>query len=328
MTQPKRLILCCDGTWNDSISTNNPLTNVARFSRCVKERTKDGILQIVYYHTGVGVGTSRISNSIDGAVWAAVSHIRLLQTCYTLVLSFVDAGLGANVRNAYNFICQNFNHTDCNDEIFLVGFSRGAFTVRCIASLIDSIGILIWEKQSDDGPILKEYVKNLENKRHVKTGVKVKACGVWDTVSAIGVQLPVWLPLPPSKKLAHVDTRIPTCVENGFHAMALDERRSAFWPLPWSEPHDHTNFRQCWFLGAHADVGGGYEDAGLANVALIWMVAQFQHFTSLAFDVKDLLNLLVANKVVTKRKVLDASPFVGLELKGGAEITRYIAQTG
>jgi uncharacterized protein (DUF2235 family) len=68
MAQIKRLILCCDGTWNDSISTNNPLTNVARFSRCVEERTDKGILQIVYYHTGVGVGTSRLSNTIDGAV--------------------------------------------------------------------------------------------------------------------------------------------------------------------------------------------------------------------------------------------------------------------
>ncbi len=68
MAPIKRLIVCCDGTWNDSISTNNPLTNVARFSRCVEDRTEDDILQIVYYHTGVGVGTSRISNSIDGAV--------------------------------------------------------------------------------------------------------------------------------------------------------------------------------------------------------------------------------------------------------------------
>jgi uncharacterized protein (DUF2235 family) len=68
MAQLKRLIVCCDGTWNDSISTNNPLTNVARFSRCVEDRAEDGVLQIVYYHTGVGAGTSKISNSIDGAV--------------------------------------------------------------------------------------------------------------------------------------------------------------------------------------------------------------------------------------------------------------------
>jgi hypothetical protein len=53
---------------NDSIGTNNPLTNVARSSRMVEERAEDGTLQIVYYHTGVGAGASRISNSIDGTM--------------------------------------------------------------------------------------------------------------------------------------------------------------------------------------------------------------------------------------------------------------------
>jgi uncharacterized protein (DUF2235 family) len=73
MAQLKRLIVCCDGTWNDSISSNNPATNVARFSRCVEDTATDGVLQVVYYNTGVGVGTSRVSNSIDGAV-AVVSY--------------------------------------------------------------------------------------------------------------------------------------------------------------------------------------------------------------------------------------------------------------
>ncbi|KAK7192319.1 uncharacterized protein CC84DRAFT_1251437 [Paraphaeosphaeria sporulosa] len=293
MTQIKRLILCCDGTWNDSVSTNNPLTNVARFSRIIEERAADGVLQIVYYHTGVGAGTSKISNSIDGAV---------------------GRGLGANVRNAYNFLCQNFNHKDCTDEIYLVGFSRGAFTVRCVASLIDSIGILtkpglsglydaygLWKnQQADSGTALKAFVERLDKAGLTKIGIKIKACGVWDTVSAIGVQLPAWLPQPPPRRLGHVDNRIPPCVEHAFHAMALNERRSAFWPVPWSEPGDSTTLRQCWFLGAHADVGGGYEDAGLANVALVWMVAQFQHFTSLAFDVTDLINFLVTREITTE----------------------------
>ena len=111
-----------------------------------------------------------------------------------------NTGLGANVRNAYNFICQNFNHKDCNDEIYLVGFSRGAFTVRCVASLIDTIGILtkpglsrlyevygLWKKQFHNDYDLKTYVQDLKSKGLVKTGIKIKACGVWDTVSAIGV---------------------------------------------------------------------------------------------------------------------------------------------
>jgi uncharacterized protein (DUF2235 family) len=248
------------------------------------------------------------------------------------------------VRNAYNFICQNFNHKDCNDEIFLIGFSRGAFTVRCVASLIDSIGILtksglsqlyevygLWKKQFKDELAFKTFVKDLENKGLVKTGIKIKACGVWDTVSAIGVQLPAWLPQPPVKRLAHVDNRIPSCVENAFHAMALDERRSAFWPLPWSEPQDGIHFRQCWFLGAHADVGGGYDDAGLANVALVWMVAQFQHFTSLEFDEKYMVDLLVTNEVQTKKKEVGGfagGPGFGFEIKNVEETSRYKDEEG
>ena len=67
--QPKkRLVICCDGTWNNSVSSNNPLTNVSRISRCIEDVAADGVLQIVYYHTGIGSGTSRLSNSIDGAV--------------------------------------------------------------------------------------------------------------------------------------------------------------------------------------------------------------------------------------------------------------------
>ncbi|KAH7394879.1 hypothetical protein DE146DRAFT_764489 [Phaeosphaeria sp. MPI-PUGE-AT-0046c] len=320
MTQIKRLIVCCDGTWNDSVSTNNPLTNVARFSRCIEERTQDGILQIVYYHTGVGAGTSKISNSIDGAV---------------------GRGLGANVRNAYNFICQNFNHKDCNDEIILVGFSRGAFTVRCVASLIDSVGILtkrglsrlyevygLWKKQGEDGAALKTLVDDLKRDGLLTTGVKIKACGVWDTVSAIGVQLPAWLPQPPTKKLTHVDNRIPTCIENAFHAMALDERRSAFWPLPWSEPHHNITFRQCWFLGAHSDVGGGNEDAGLAKVALIWMIAQFQHFTSVAFDEAYLLDILSGTGEVEIERKEHVVAWSGYESRTVQESRRSKSEAG
>jgi uncharacterized protein (DUF2235 family) len=233
------------------------------------------------------------------------------------------------VRNAYNFICQNFNHKDRNDEIYLVGFSRGAFTARCIASLIDSVGILtkpglsqlytaygLWKTQHKDDPQFREFVNRLKTMGLTTTSVKIKACGVWDTVSAMGVQLPAWLPQPPSKRLALVDTGVPQCVENAFHAMALDERRSAFWPLPWSRPSENSNLRETWFLGAHADVGGGYEDAGLANVALIWMIAQFQHFTSLTFDMTYLLNFLVRNEVRTT----STSSSVSFDMLGAVNI--------
>lgn len=216
--------------------------------------------------------------------------------------------------------------------------------MRCVASLIDAIGILnkcglsrlydaynVWKKKADDRQSLQEFVLDLKSKDLVTTGVKIKACGVWDTVSAIGIQLPGWLPQPPPRKLAHVDNRIPPSVENAFHAMALDERRSAFWPLPWSQPHHGSNLRQCWFLGAHADVGGGYDDAGLANVAIIWMIAQFQRYTSLGFDISCLLDFLVGKELQVKRKETTAFISVfGLE-KGWShvrETSRYKSEAG
>jgi hypothetical protein len=175
--------------------------------------------------------------------------------------------------------------------------------------MIDSVGLLtklglcrlykvyeLWKTQStvgdSEGIILRKYLEGLPP-GYLSTNIKIKACGVWDTVSAIGIQLPMWMPQKPTKRLAHVNTRIPGCIEHAFHALALNERRSAFFPLLWSNADCHINLQQCWFLGVHSDVGGGYEDIGLTNVAFIWMIAQFQHFTPLAFNDTDLRMTLV-----------------------------------
>lgn len=138
----KRLFVCCDGTWQDAISTDYTLTNVARLSRCIKsvssEDDGDPVLQIVYYRTGIGRGTSMVGRAVDGLTGRG----RLTGSTYigpsTLTRSSV--GISTNIRDAYSFICHNFNND--RDEIYLVGFSRGAFTVCCLARLIRDIGIL------------------------------------------------------------------------------------------------------------------------------------------------------------------------------------------
>ena len=67
--QPKkRLVICCDGTYNNSVSTENPLTNVSRLSRCIDDIADNGgTLQVIYYHAGIGSGTSKFANRIDAA---------------------------------------------------------------------------------------------------------------------------------------------------------------------------------------------------------------------------------------------------------------------
>ncbi|KEQ68180.1 hypothetical protein M436DRAFT_30098, partial [Aureobasidium namibiae CBS 147.97] len=222
----KRIFVCCDGTWNDSISTDSPLTNVSRFARCVKEVAKDGTMQIVYYHTGIGTGTSKFASAIDGAT---------------------GRGIHANVRDAYSFICNNFNFDHGEDEIFLVGFSRGAFTVRCVAALIDCIGLL-----KKRGLIHLHELYRL-----------------WTQPS----------------KLPRVDTHVPETVELALHALALNEHRKHFSPDLWTSHNpQETLLKQCWFLGAHSDIGGGNEDSGLASMTLIWMISQLSSATGAEFD--------------------------------------------
>lgn len=63
----KRFFICCDGTWQDGVNNDGPLTNVARFARCLKPRSQDGFLQIVYYDSGVGNANAWSTPTIDGA---------------------------------------------------------------------------------------------------------------------------------------------------------------------------------------------------------------------------------------------------------------------
>jgi uncharacterized protein (DUF2235 family) len=237
-----------------------------------------------------------------------------------------------------------------------VGFSRGAFTVRCVASLIEDIGLLtkpglsrlydvysLWEQQD---PFknknrlmdpLTTLVTELEEENLLKRRVKVAACAAWDTVSSLGVQITFRFLPRLSKKLAFVNRTVPSVVENAFHALALNERRRNFQPLLWDHPPAGINFKQCWFIGSHSDIGGGYNDAGLANITLVWMIAQFQKFTRLSFNVKYLLQFLVTNEVVVKKdgypfyhKLHAHIPFSGIRLKSyvGAEKMKFNVERG
>jgi len=72
----KRIVVCCDGTWNDSISTDNPMTNVAKISRCIKSVADDDCVQIVYYASGIGTRTRGIDSVRDGATGRGISTYR------------------------------------------------------------------------------------------------------------------------------------------------------------------------------------------------------------------------------------------------------------
>ena len=222
-------------------------------------------------------------------------------------------GLSSNIRQGYAFIANNY----CSgDEIFLIGFSRGAFTARSIAGFIDGIGLLTKaglpyleiifkdfehrgdrnyqstypntpfpNKPSASDPV---YLAELQRRKLTRFPVTIKAIGVWDTVGSLGIPRvgfleKLGLQHASVKEYTFYDTSLSNCVEHAFQALALDERRSSFAPALWEKTRtNRTSLRQVWFPGVHSNVGGGYEDQELANITLAWMIAQLEQF--LDFD--------------------------------------------
>src|SRR5262249_10206108 len=124
-TKMKRVIVCCDGTWNDAESQRSE-TNVARIARAIHAtQSTGGVLQIVLYLRGVGTSGLHAETLVEGAT---------------------GLGIDENIRSAYMFIAQNYIP---GDEIFLFGFSRGAFTARSLAGFISACGILKRQRLGD-----------------------------------------------------------------------------------------------------------------------------------------------------------------------------------
>ncbi|KAF2804427.1 uncharacterized protein BDZ99DRAFT_397998 [Mytilinidion resinicola] len=228
-TQGKRLIICCDGTSNDS--EDEALTNVARISRCIDNTTHGDFVQITLYMRGIGTGTSRWANWRD---------------------QIVGRGIDYDIREAYKFICTNYS--DTRDEIVLIGFSRGAFTVRAVAKIINDIGLLR------------------------STGLRFlgELYSLWEKQPKGGEEMPAHVAQPEFKKLSFVNSEeIWPNVKRAIQALALDEDRRHFKPLLW-KPKEGHQLEQYWFRGTHSDVGGGNKDATLANITLVWMISQLK----------------------------------------------------
>lgn len=259
----KRLIICCDGTWNsaDHVVDGEPCpTNVVRFAYRVAKRDRH-IPQIVFYDQGVGTG-----NSLDRFTGGAFGE-----------------GLEDNIFDAYRFLVANY---EPGDELFLLGFSRGAFTARSIAGMIRKTGILerrhvlkyadaLALYRSDDGP---DSERPMEFRQRYAIGgldrIEIRFIGVWDTVGALGIPIRGLRSLTRSKHQFH-DTELSGSVRHAAHALAIDERRAPFEPALWQyQPKPEQTVTQMWFPGVHSDIGGGYRDRGLSDIALQWMIDQ------------------------------------------------------
>lgn len=242
----KNIIICCDGTGNEYGKNN---TNVVEISALAVKSGR----QIAFYDPGVGTGGWEYDEE-EGSLKA--KHDQATGT-----------GLQKNVEDAYRFLMACYEE---NDRIYLFGFSRGAFTVRSLAGMLHKCGLL----RPDNDNLLQYASKiyNTRNNEQIAKGFKGIFCrrcpvhfiGVWDTVES--------LVLNAGKKFH--DTRLNPEVKYGYQALAIDEKRRDFPPCLWDETQiaEGQTIQQVWFAGVHSDVGGWYDERGLSNIALRWMV--------------------------------------------------------
>lgn len=270
----RRLFVCCDGTWNAPEDRRDGVpvpTNVLKLYNSVAPRDERDprapIPQLRYYHPGVGTGEGVLRRILDG---------------------ITGTGLSENVRSAYKWLA---DHYQPGDEIYLVGFSRGAFTVRSLAGMIRCCGLPpepSWPAVDEafrvyrlpKGRARSEARRATFREAHPSDpNLKIHFLGVWDTVGALGIPhrldwLFGWLAAGHRSNRFH-DTALCDRVTHAVHALAADEMRSSFAPTLWtSDPLPHQTLKQVWFPGVHRDVGGGYKETALSDATLQWMMGE------------------------------------------------------
>lgn len=262
----KRIILCFDGTWNTPGDEALPPeerveSNVSRFYRSIASVGPDGVVQVPWYNHGVG---THWYDRVPGGVFGS--------------------GLDLHIIEGYRQLAESYV---AGDEVYIVGFSRGAYTARSLVGMVRNCGLVqpglaSWGsavaygiyRTRDDGPDSRTAVAF---RSHFAREIMVHFLGVWDTVGALGIPLRLASHLNREFYAFH-DLRLSKIVQNAYHAVALDEHREDYDVCLWepTEPPEQV-LEQRWFVGAHADVGGGYADAQghaerrLSDLALRWM---------------------------------------------------------
>lgn len=272
-----------DGTWN----TVNDDTNVWRLKSLFAKDPE----QVCYY--SAGVGTQR------GEEWTG---------------GMFGYGLDAEVIEAYEWLIE---HYDQDDRLFIFGFSRGAYTARSLSGFVSKCGLLKPGSPMSLNQLYARYRKGAaahtirELKNHEIPNLSVEDRwlkeysrdipiffqGVFDTVGALGIPFGR-IPVISRSNYGFLETDLRINNAYAYHALAIDEHREAFAPTLWKKTvkvgvetyaaRTLTQVEQRWFVGAHADVGGGYDDGLLAQVPLRWLMAKAQSH-GLAF--KDAVNI-------------------------------------
>jgi uncharacterized protein (DUF2235 family) len=271
----KRIAIFLDGTWN----TVNDNTNVWRLKSLLADAGSDGVPQLGYYQKGVG--TTFGSYFLGGVL---------------------GSGLQDEIITAYEWLIDHYSE---GDELFIFGFSRGAYTARSLSGLISKCGLItigaplsvkqLYDRYRKAGvPLTIRQLQDQQAQGKTDFGfeerwilkyalpIDIDFLGVWDTVGALGLPFGN-LPILGRQDMRFLNTGLRTSNKFAFHAMAINENRKIFAPTLWTvdypngapPPHHHRildQVEQRWFIGAHANVGGGYESDPLPQAPLGWIV--------------------------------------------------------
>ncbi|MGA7411730.1 MAG: DUF2235 domain-containing protein [Bryobacteraceae bacterium] len=252
----KRIVFCSDGTWDSPASQ----TNVYKLFKLLTVSAD----QMPFYDDGVGANLDPLQKFLGGAF---------------------GEGLFQKIKDAYTKISQVY---EAGDQLYLFGFSRGAYTARSLAGMISACGLPT--KNFNDAvvdTVFQAYRDKDDRARLLATlgafeigAAKITMVGVWETVGALGI--PSVLGLVDPLKYGFLDTGLHPNVLNAYHAVSIDEKRSEFPPTLWtSEPAPGQTIEQAWFSGVHSDVGGGEPSDGsgttsLSDIPLAWMIDRAQ----------------------------------------------------
>ena len=257
----KKIIVCADGTWNTphGVGAEANDTNVRKLYLALF----DDPSQLRYYDSGVGTDGTPIDHLFGGAM---------------------GEGLFQKVQDGYEFVAYVY---DPGDEIYLFGFSRGAYTARSLAGMIARFGVptknldnmtvkLIFNAYREPDPNKKKILQDGLNQHYAFAPVDLNMVGVWDTVGSMGIP-GLLFSIFDQQKYGFLDTTLHPNVKRAVHAVSIDERRAQFLPTLWTNPDgsmraNDTVVEQVWFPGVHSDVGGGYAESQLSDITLSWMM--------------------------------------------------------
>ncbi len=261
----KRIVFCFDGTWQAPLNG----TNVYRLYKALPVSAD----QVTYYDDGVGADATGLNRVLQGAFGEGL--LQKIQDGYTKIAHVYEEG----------------------DEVYLFGFSRGAYTARSLAGMIANCGLPRGSFTDDCVTKAFDAYRNKDKRASILASlgpcgladVSIRMVGVWDTVGSLGI--PAIFGQVDPKAYGFLDTGLHPDVKNAYHALAIDEKRPQFPATLWSgNPAPDQIIEQVWFTGCHSDVGGGVPPGAgvdgstrLCDITLAWMMSKAQAL-GLTFD--------------------------------------------